>query len=121
MPTLLITYDLAQPSRNGAALAEAIMAMGERWARPLASVWCVETNASVADVEAELAGMLDDEDGLLVQATTGEAVMANTMLRWTTARAERNEDIAKVERARGDVRGTVISWPVPAARVQTAA
>jgi hypothetical protein len=35
MRTLLISYDLAKPHRNKHVLAQEIMSLGARWARPL--------------------------------------------------------------------------------------
>ena len=83
MATLLIAYDLADPAVAAAPLAQAIMRLGSRWARPLAALWYVETETAAADVEALLTPLLADDDGLLVQQAAGEAALANTMLRWS--------------------------------------
>ena len=87
MRTYLVSYDLAKPSLNQPYLAEAIMSLGTAWARPLANVWYLkaeETSCEItlAEIEARLSRLLDDEDGLLVQETRGDALMLNTGLRW---------------------------------------
>ena len=83
-PRFLIAYDIAAADGAGSALAAAIRQLGPRWARPLASLWYVETTRSVEQIEAALAPFLNDDDGLLVQEVTGQAALANTMLRWTS-------------------------------------
>ena len=90
MPTLLIAYDLSKRSPSEATLATAIMRLGTRWSRPLASIWYVETAASCASIEAQLTGFLGLDDGLMVQEVIGEAALANTMLRWTPSREYRD-------------------------------
>lgn len=82
MRTYLVAYDLARPEMNQPYLAEALMGLGEQWARPLDNVWYLRTASSEADIEARLARLLDDSDGLLVQEARGDAVLANTGLRW---------------------------------------
>ena len=82
MATLLIAYDLAD-AEGAADLTVAIQSLGVRWARPLASLWYVETDKSPGELETELSSLLGMDDGLLVQRTAGEAVLTNTMLRWT--------------------------------------
>jgi hypothetical protein len=83
MPTLLIAYDLAPSGGADTLVATAIRQLGSRWARPLASLWYMETTATPCEIEAALAPLLGDDDGLLVQEVTGHAALANTMLRWT--------------------------------------
>jgi hypothetical protein len=83
MPILLIAYDIATADGADKALSVAIRALGQRWARPLATLWYVETSAAVAEIEAVLAPLIGDEDGLLIQEVAGQAALANTMLRWT--------------------------------------
>ena len=82
MRTLVVAYDLARPEQNRPQVAEALMSLGEQWARPLDNVWYLRADIDAADVEARLATLLDAEDGLLVQEARGAAVMANTGLRW---------------------------------------
>jgi hypothetical protein len=83
MPILLIAYDIATANGAERAVSTAIRAFGQRWARPLSSLWYVETSATVAEIEAVLAPLIGDEDGLLIQEVAGQAALANTMLRWT--------------------------------------
>ena len=115
MPTLLIAYDLAGP-QAATPLADAIMSLGARWARPLASVWYVETSASAAEVEATLIDFLQDDDGLLVQQAFGHAALANTMLRWTPARIQPDAGSGPQTDA-----SRVVPWPGSAPVVHAAA
>ncbi len=82
MRTLLVSYDLAKPDLNGPYVADALMSLGESWARPLANVWYLKTHATGAEIETRLSRLLDDGDGMLVQETKGEAALVNTGLRW---------------------------------------
>ena len=41
MRTYLISYDLAKPTNNQHVIAQVIMGLGEKWARPLANTWYV--------------------------------------------------------------------------------
>lgn len=82
MRTYLISYDLANPYANRHALAQAIMEAGKSWARPLESTWYVKSEAGADDLEDKLKGLLGAEDSLLVQAVRGDALMANTAIRW---------------------------------------
>ncbi len=82
MRTFLISYDLANPYANRHVIAQAIMEAGQSWARPLESTWYVKSDALPADLEDKLKSLLGSDDGLLVQAVKGDAVMANTTIRW---------------------------------------
>ncbi len=82
MRMFLISYDLAKPNRNKHALATAIMSLGQAWARPLESTWYVRAEATEDDIHADLTGLLDSDDGLIVQAVSEEAMLVNTSLRW---------------------------------------
>lgn len=82
MRTYLISYDLAKPNRNQHVLAQVIMGLGEKWARPLTNTWYVASPREETDLEAELKDFLDDDDGLVIQAVKREAVLTNTSLRW---------------------------------------
>lgn len=82
MRTYLISYDLASPHRNKHVLAQTIMGFAKSWARPLESTWYVRSNESEGTIEGHLAGLLDTDDGLLIQAVKEDAVMTNTSLRW---------------------------------------
>ena len=82
MRTYLVSYDLAKPTLNQPYLAEALMSLGTAWARPLANVWYLRAEQTPSEIEARLSRLLDEDDGLLVQETRGDALMLNTGLRW---------------------------------------
>lgn len=82
MRTFLISYDLARPNRNKHALATQIMALGQAWARPLEQTWYVRADIKERHIEQHLSGLIDADDGLLVQAVEDAAVLTNTSLRW---------------------------------------
>lgn len=82
MRTYLISYDLATPHRNKHVLAQTIMGFAKSWARPLESTWYVRSDEREDTIERRLAGLLDTDDGLLIQAVKEDAVMTNTSLRW---------------------------------------
>lgn len=82
MRTFLVTYDLAHPNRNKHVIATAIMSLGQSWARPLEQTWYLRADIREGDVEARLAGLLDADDGLIIQEVQEGATFANTSLRW---------------------------------------
>jgi hypothetical protein len=82
MRMFLISYDLAHPNRNKHVLATAIMSIGQSWARPLEQTWYVRADMAEADIETRLAGLLDADDGLIVQSVSDGAQLTNTSLRW---------------------------------------
>ena len=88
MRTFLISYDLAQPNANKNAINSAIMMLGQSWARPLASTWYIRADIDEGDIECVLGGLIDDDDGLLVQAVESDAMLANTELRWFRQRQQ---------------------------------
>lgn len=106
MRTFLISYDLAKPNRNKHVLAQEIMGLGERWARPLESTWYVSSHEREADIESKLSGLLDTDDGLLIQAVEDEAILTNTSLRWFRQRR------SPVDFAAGT---NVLAFPMPPA------
>jgi hypothetical protein len=103
MRTLLISYDLAKPHRNKHVLAQEIMGLGARWARPLEQTWYVSTERDEIEVEARLSALLDSDDGMLIQAVQDEAVLSNTQLRWFR---QRRADMGSAETT------NVIAFPV---------
>ena len=105
MRTLIISYDLANPHRNKHVLAQQIMALGDAWARPLEQTWYVRTDVREETVEGKLSGVLEAEDGLLIQAVEDDAVLTNTALRWFRQRQ------AGIEIGDGT---NVIAFPAPA-------
>ena len=105
MRTYLISYDLAKPHLTKHVLAQAIMALGDSWARPLENTWYVRSEESQEALESRLTRHLDDEDGLLIHAVRGEALLANTSVRWFRQRH------AGIDVAEHD---NVIAFPFPA-------
>ena len=103
MRTYSISYDLADPGRNKHAVSTAIMNLGQAWARPLESTWYVRAGVSEGEIRAALAGLLDGEDGLVVQAVDREAVCCNTALRWFRRRAAAEDGASP----------NVIAFPTP--------
>ncbi len=93
--TYLIAYDVARPAAEKHALATRIMSLGEAWARPLEQIWYVRAERRAANrIGAELAAMVGEDDGIIVQETSEDAVMANTMLRWFRRRAPSVADVS---------------------------
>jgi hypothetical protein len=103
MRTLLISYDLAKPHRNKHVLAQEIMSIGARWARPLEQTWYVSTERDEIEVEAKLATLLETDDGMVIQAVSEDAVLSNTQLRWFR---QRRADTGSAETT------NVIAFPV---------
>ena len=91
MRTFLVSYDLANPAMNQPYLTDAIMSLGEAWARPLANVWYLRTDGEQTMIEGRLARLLDEHDGLLIQAVREEATFRNTGLRWFRRRRRDGE------------------------------
>ena len=110
MRTFLISYDLAKPSLNQPYIADAIMSLGTAWARPLANVWYLRADDSGAEIESRLSRLLDEDDGLLVQETRGDALMFNTGLRWFRQR----------RRALGEAAENVVAFPIVTAAANDA-
>lgn len=105
MRTYLIAYDLANPALNKHAVAQSIMAAGERWARPLENTWYVTSDASENAIAERLAGLLDYDDGLLIQSVDDAAVLTNTSLRWFRQRIQPAVALAKPD--------NVVAFPAP--------
>ncbi len=93
MRTFLVSYDLSKPSLNQPYLADAIMSLGAAWARPLDNVWYLRAEENPDEIEVRLTRLLDENDGLLIQETRGEAAMVNTELRWFRQRRKTAEPI----------------------------
>jgi hypothetical protein len=105
MRTFLVSYDLAKPHLTKHVIAQAIMAAGASWARPLEQTWYVRTEDSDETLEAAIARHLDADDGLIIQAVKEEAVLTNTSLRWFK---QRRAGIEVEEHT------NVIAFPMPA-------
>ncbi len=82
MRTYLVSYELAKPHLLKHIVAQAIMAAGHSWARPLEQTWYVRTEESEEALEAKLTRILDSEDRLLIQRVKEEAMLTNTSVRW---------------------------------------
>ena len=106
MRTFLVSYDLAKPTLNQPYLADAIMSLGDAWARPLANVWYLRAEGSQAEIETRLSRLLDENDGLLIQETRGDAAMLNTGLRWFRKRRQALSDAPTI-----DGRDNVVVFP----------
>jgi hypothetical protein len=104
MRTFLIAYDLAVPHRNKHVLANAIMALGQSWARPLEHTWFIRADTTEADIEAKLAALLDADDGLIVQPASEIGTLTNTSLRWFRQRRSTIDF---------DVATNVVAFPLP--------
>ena len=81
----------------------AIMMLGHTWARPLEQTWYIKADLEDSDIENVLHGLLDDNDGLLVQCVEHDAMLANTQLRWFK---QRSKPLAGVE-------ANAIGFPAP--------
>ena len=86
MTVLLIAYDLVD-AEAGAEINALIRTVGQSWARPLATVWYVQTNLTPEVVKAQIAECLGMDDGLVVQRVDSEAVGHNLSMRWTRSLA----------------------------------
>jgi hypothetical protein len=115
MRTFIVSYDLA-PTADKRSLVDAIMSLGEAWARPLESLWYVRAEDTRAELEARIARHLGADDGLLIQEARGEAAMLNTGLRWF--RRRRRED--SVETATDASNVVAFPMPVPHAVTEVA-
>ena len=51
------------------------MNLGQAWARPLETTWYVRSESSEGEIQHSLAGLLDPEDGLIVQPVSEGAAM----------------------------------------------
>ncbi len=103
MRTLLISYDLAKPQRNKHVLAQEIMGLGTRWARPLEQTWYISTERHEIEVEAKLSALLDSDDGMVIQAVSEDAILSNAQVRWFR---QRRADVGTAETT------NVIAFPV---------
>lgn len=82
MRTYLISYDLADQPTKRHAIAETIMMLGDRWARPLDQTWYVTFAGTETELVAALAPMIDEHDGMLIQMVANTASLTNTSVRW---------------------------------------
>ncbi len=90
MRTYLISYDI--PGHQRRALADAVMQLGEAWARPLESTWYVQSTERADAIERRLRPLADGADGLLIQEVDARALFLNTALRWFRRRQSAGAD-----------------------------
>jgi len=80
MRTYLISFDASAPERH--ALADAIMQLGEAWARPLGTTWYVQSTHRADAIERRLKPLIDGTESLLIQEVESRALLLNTALHW---------------------------------------
>jgi hypothetical protein len=90
MRTYLISFDAAAPDRH--ALAEAIMQLGEAWARPLGTTWYVQSSRRPDAIERRLRPLMEGAEGLLIQEVEARALLLNTALHWFKRRRPANAE-----------------------------
>lgn len=64
----LVTYDLNRPGQNYQSLYDAIESYGS-WAKPVESVWLVDTHKSAEQIYNGLRQHIDENDSILVVET----------------------------------------------------
>jgi hypothetical protein len=114
MRTFLVSYDLAQPAVNKPQIVEAIMSLGQAWARPLDNVWYLRAEETRAELEAHISRLLGGDDGLVIQEARGEAAFLNTGLRWFR---QRKRDVVVAEEA-SETANNVIAFPTPVETIE---
>lgn len=112
MRTFLISYDLANPESNKQVITESLMAIGQRWARPLDQSWYIQAKGSAKGIEDALSWMFGEEDGLLVQEVSERAVTTNTSIRWFKQRASNLDNVVSFPKADALQTSVEIEWPL---------
>ena len=107
MRTFLVSYDLAGPG-NKPQIVDAIMQLGQSWARPLDNVWYLRAEETQSEIEARLSRHLTGDDGLLIQEARGDAHLLNTSLRWFRPRRRRDQPETGADQSTN-----VIAFPAP--------
>lgn len=69
MSTYLVSYDLRKPGKNYATLHEHLKSYAN-WAKPLESLWLVQTSASAAAVRDAIRQHMDNNDRVFVVDVT---------------------------------------------------
>ncbi len=64
----LVTYDLHKPAQNYEGLYNAIKSYGS-WAKPVESVWLIDTNQNANQIYERLKPYIDKDDRILVTET----------------------------------------------------
>jgi hypothetical protein len=80
MRTYLITIDPAAPNRH--RIFQAIMQLGDAWARPLETTWYVQSDERPDALERWLGKQLEAGTGFLIQQVETAAVLRNTAVHW---------------------------------------
>lgn len=80
MRTYLITIDPAAPNRH--RIFQAIMQLGDAWARPLETTWYVQADDRPEALERRLESQLEAGTGFLIQQVETAAVLRNTAVHW---------------------------------------
>jgi hypothetical protein len=80
MRTYLITIDPAAPNRH--RVFQAIMQLGDAWARPLETTWYVQADERPDALERKLEAELEAGIGFLIQQVETAAVLRNTAVHW---------------------------------------
>jgi len=76
MTTYLISYDLAEPGRDYAALEKAIQKYGA-YCHLQKSVWLIVSEADAAAIRDNLRQYLDENDKIFVAKTSAPAAWSN--------------------------------------------
>ncbi|WP_439592385.1 hypothetical protein [Microbacterium sp.] len=76
MTSYLVSYDLRAPGRNYDDLLKYLRSLPYS-AKPLESLWLVETTMTAVELRDSLSRLVDKGDGIMVAKTSGEAAWRN--------------------------------------------
>ncbi|MGW8815513.1 hypothetical protein [Gordonia terrae] len=76
MPTFIVSYDLSKPGRNYDGLHEFLKSL-DNWAKPLQSVWIVQTYMTANTLAQKALKHMDANDHLLVTPYVSGSVWYN--------------------------------------------
>lgn len=82
MTTYLISYELSKPYHRNHLLSQALMCLGDSWARPLQNTWYIRSKETEGKLKQKLGPFIDGEDAFLIQIVDEEVTLVNTSLRW---------------------------------------
>ena len=80
MMTYLISYELSNPLHRRHQISEAMMCIGESWARPLENTWYIRSKEDEDIITEKLGRLIDEDDALLIQTVDDEVTLLNTTL-----------------------------------------
>lgn len=106
MRTYLINVDPAAPNRH--RIFQAIMQLGDAWARPMETTWYVQSDERADALERRLGGMLEAGTSFLIQQVETAAVLRNTTVHWFRKRRTETQ------------RNNVVAFPAPQTVVEAA-